>query len=150
MRRDIIQHLLDIQNVLATHDATGEPTGNVSDQDFARLREAQNKCRQLATKMLSFYQIGFVAEHLLRWCWHYNVLKAGRSLIGLSNDLPVPLPHLLGDLPCSSLSSMTATPMNALARPSTPTTPRAAHCSSSAPANGDTRLNSCARPKTAQ
>jgi hypothetical protein len=62
----------------------------------------------------------------------------------------VPLSHLLEDLPCSSLSSTTATPMNVLARPSTPITLRAAHYSSNAPTNGGTRLNSCARPKMAQ
>jgi hypothetical protein len=89
MRRDIIEHLLDTLNVPATHDATtGEPTKrNVSDQDLARLREAERKCRQLGTKLLSFYQTDFVAEHLLRWCWRYDVLKAGRALIGLSNNL---------------------------------------------------------------
>jgi hypothetical protein len=89
VRRDIIEHLLDTLNVPATHHArTGEPTErDVSDQDLARLRDAERKCRQLGTKLLSFYQTDFVAQHVLRWCWHYDLLKAGRALIGLSNNL---------------------------------------------------------------
>jgi hypothetical protein len=57
MRRDIIEHLLDTMNVPATHDATtGEPTKrNVSDQDLARLREAERKCRQLGTNTQAAY-----------------------------------------------------------------------------------------------
>lgn len=87
MRRDIAQHLLDYDNVAAARDVDGKRLEQFDEQDAARLRDAQKKLREFATQTLSYVQTDAVATNLIRWLWRYDPMKAGRSLIGLSNTL---------------------------------------------------------------
>jgi hypothetical protein len=89
MRREIAQHSLDTDNVRARSNEKGKPTKNFSEQDAERLRDAQSKSRQLGTQMLSFVHTDVLATKVIRLFWRYDPVEAGRSLIGLSNELAV-------------------------------------------------------------
>jgi hypothetical protein len=89
MRREIVQHLLDFENVSAPRNDRGKITEDFSNHNSARLRDAQSELRRLGTKMLSFAHTDALATNLIRWLWRYDAIKAGRSLIGLSHDLAV-------------------------------------------------------------
>jgi hypothetical protein len=85
MRREIAQYLLDYGNVRAR----GEDGQELTEQDKARLRDAQKKIRELATQTLSFAQTDALAANLLRWLWRYDLMRAGTALLMLSHELAI-------------------------------------------------------------
>jgi hypothetical protein len=97
MRRDIAQRLLVYGNVRGPRIANeprplgAHPATPVTAQEEARLREAKDKLRELATQTLSFIQTDSVATKLLQlpWLWRYDLRKAGMSLLLLSLDIGV-------------------------------------------------------------
>jgi hypothetical protein len=89
MRREIVQHLLDCENVSAPRNERGEVTKNFTEQDTARLHDAQKKLREFGTQMIAFVQTDAVATNLIRQLWRYDPTKASQSLMGLSYDLAV-------------------------------------------------------------
>jgi hypothetical protein len=89
MRREIAQHLLDYENVVAPRNERGEITEYFTGQDAPRLYDAQKQLRQLGTQMLSFVQTDALAANMIRWLWRYDPTKAGRSLMALSHDIAV-------------------------------------------------------------
>jgi hypothetical protein len=89
MRRDIAQRLLVYRNIKGPPVANGNVTTFLNARDEARLREAKDKLRELATQTLSFTQTDSVATKLLqwRWPWRYNLQEAGLSLLALSLEI---------------------------------------------------------------
>jgi hypothetical protein len=53
MRRETVQIILDSENLSAPRNERGYVTESFSDEDKVRLRDTQNKMRQLSTQMLS-------------------------------------------------------------------------------------------------
>jgi hypothetical protein len=75
-------------NVRGLRDERGDFTENFTLEDTTRLKEALSALRQFGTRMLSFAATEPVAAKLIGLL-QYDPVKAGRSLIGLSNCLPV-------------------------------------------------------------
>jgi hypothetical protein len=92
MRRDIAQRLLDYENVRAPRDERGGVTEEFSEQHAVRLGDAQKKLREFSTQTLSFVQTDALATYLLQRIWRYDLTKAGRSLLGLSNTIAARAP----------------------------------------------------------
>jgi len=94
MRRDIAQRLLVYANVRGPRENLAAPLGAplakpLTEREEASLHEAKDKLRELAMQTLSFIQTDNVATKLLQspWLWHYDLWKAGRSLLLLSLDI---------------------------------------------------------------
>jgi hypothetical protein len=97
LRREIYECMLYHGNVRGLRDERGDFTENFTLEDTTRLKEAQSALRQFGTRMLSFAATEPVAAKLIGLL-QYDPVKAGRSLIGLSNclrwlarlDAPIP------------------------------------------------------------
>jgi hypothetical protein len=86
MRSEIVQCILYYSNVRAAASERGRVSENFTDDDMARLQEAQSKLRQLAMQMQSFAATEDIALRLVI-VRGYDPLEAGRSLVGYSNSI---------------------------------------------------------------
>ena len=83
LRGEIIRRLTEFANVRARFGGL-EELGPISDQENARLEEAQRTLRDLASQMRAFAE----NEPLAAWfvCWRYDPMNASAGLIGLSGS----------------------------------------------------------------
>jgi hypothetical protein len=89
MRREIVQQLLDCENVRARRNDKDELVEDFTEEDAARLRDAQSKLRQLGTQILSFTQTDIAAKKIIGSLWGYDPEMAGTSLMTLSHDIAI-------------------------------------------------------------
>jgi hypothetical protein len=87
LRSEIIQCMLTYDNVSAPINERGKPSEDFTEDDLARLKEAQVALRQLAMKMQSFAATEALAARLL--AFRYDPMKAGQSLVGYSNRIAI-------------------------------------------------------------
>ena len=83
LRGEIIRRPTEFANVRARFGGL-EELGPISDQENARLEEAQRTLRDLASQMRAFAE----NEPLAAWfvCWRYDPMNASAGLIGLSGS----------------------------------------------------------------
>ncbi len=62
---------------------------NVRAGDLTRLKEAREAFRELGARMLAFAHTEWLGNWLIAR-WRYDPIKAGRSLIGVSNTIGTP------------------------------------------------------------
>jgi hypothetical protein len=90
LRADIIRRMVQFANVpaRATDLRDGRREVNqLSDADEARLTEAQNTLRDLASQMRAFAQAEWLAELIVRHIFKFNAPEISTALIGYSNSI---------------------------------------------------------------
>jgi hypothetical protein len=90
LRADISRRLVQFANVpaRATDLRDGRQELNqLSDAQEARLTDAQNMFRDLASQMRAFAQAEWLAELIVRHVFKFNALEISTALIGYSNSI---------------------------------------------------------------
>ena len=90
LRADISRRLVQFANVRArTTDLRDgrQELHQLSDAEQARLTEAENTLRDLASQMRAFAQAEWLAELIVRHIFKFNALEISTALIGYSNAI---------------------------------------------------------------
>jgi hypothetical protein len=91
LRGEVSRRLTQFGNVPARGEWVGnshvEPIKLSAAQD-ARLTEAENAFRDLASQIRSFVSAEWLAELIVRHVFRFNAREISKALIGLSNEIP--------------------------------------------------------------
>ncbi len=90
LRGEVTRRLVQFDNVRARAkmiDDTRQEPIELSSEEDARLREAENTFRDLASQMRAFTQAEPIAAWIVKHVFRYDVYGASGALIGYSNEI---------------------------------------------------------------